>query len=151
MAPPGGQPPHKSYKEWNTGWNGTSNENSWEITEAGIYTQAAYISLLVRVMATGPSGVLPLHILSLRAERNGNDALLKWEVDNPDEVKSFEVESSTDGTSFQPVGQVDAAIGITRYELTDNTPGTGTEFYRIKQSGRMGEIQYSPVVKLAGL
>ena len=50
MSPPAGQPAQKSYKEWNTGWNGTANENSWEITEPGIYTQAAYISLLVRVI-----------------------------------------------------------------------------------------------------
>ena len=150
MTPPGGQPPQKSYKEWNTGWNGTSNENSWEITEAGIYTQAAYISLLVRVMATGPSGVLPLHILSLRAERNGNDALLKWEVDNPDEVKSFEVESSKDGTNFRPVGQVNAGISITRYTLIDHAPGSRNVFYRIKQTDKMGEIEYSPVVKLPG-
>jgi hypothetical protein len=57
MSPPGGQPPMKSYKEWNTGWNGTINENSYEITEPGIYTQAAYISLLVRVIANGTSNV----------------------------------------------------------------------------------------------
>jgi endoglucanase len=151
MTPPGGQPPEKSYKEWNTGWNGTANENSWEITEAGIYTQAAYISLLVRVMATGPSGVLPLHILSLSAERNGGDALLKWEVDNADDVKLFEAESSTDGVNFHAIGQVNAATGITSYELIDDKPGNGIEFYRIKQSGMEGEVLYSPVVKLTGV
>jgi endoglucanase len=42
IVPPASQPTQKSYKDWNTSWP----ENSWEITEAGIYTQAAYVHLL---------------------------------------------------------------------------------------------------------
>ncbi|MFH1812319.1 MAG: glycoside hydrolase family 9 protein [Pseudomonadota bacterium] len=40
--PPAGQPLQKSYLDFNTGWP----DNSWEITEPGIYYQAAYIKLL---------------------------------------------------------------------------------------------------------
>ena len=32
--------------DWNTGWNGSANENSWEITEPGIYYQAKYCTVL---------------------------------------------------------------------------------------------------------
>ena len=42
VTPPLGQPIQKSYKDWNTGWP----QNSWTVTEAGIYTQASYIRLL---------------------------------------------------------------------------------------------------------
>jgi hypothetical protein len=42
LAPPTGQPPQKSYKDWNTAWP----ENSWAITEPGIYFQSAYVRLL---------------------------------------------------------------------------------------------------------
>ncbi len=45
------QPPQKAYKEWNNG----SPENSWEITEPAIYSQAAYIMLLGRLMITTTS------------------------------------------------------------------------------------------------
>lgn len=41
------QPPQKAYKDWNTGWP----ENSWELSEPAIYTQAAYVMLLSRVIA----------------------------------------------------------------------------------------------------
>lgn len=41
-APPAGQPPQKSYKDWNAGWP----DASWEVTEPGIYYQAAYVKLL---------------------------------------------------------------------------------------------------------
>jgi hypothetical protein len=42
ISPPQNQPAQKSYKDWNTTWP----ENSWEVTEVGIYTEAAYIKLL---------------------------------------------------------------------------------------------------------
>lgn len=44
VTPPLGQPIQKSYKDWNTSWP----QNSWTITEPGIYTQAAYSRLLSR-------------------------------------------------------------------------------------------------------
>jgi hypothetical protein len=42
LAPPTGQPPQKSYRDWNADWP----ENSWSVTEPAIYYQAAYIRLL---------------------------------------------------------------------------------------------------------
>jgi len=42
ITPPQNQPVQKSYKDWNTGWP----ENSWEISEVGIYVNAAYVKLL---------------------------------------------------------------------------------------------------------
>jgi hypothetical protein len=42
LSPPDGQPPDKSYRDWNGGWP----ENSWAVTEPGIYYQSAYVRLL---------------------------------------------------------------------------------------------------------
>jgi endoglucanase len=42
VTPPLNQPIQKSYHDWNTNWP----QNSWTITECGIYTQAAYVRLL---------------------------------------------------------------------------------------------------------
>jgi hypothetical protein len=42
LTPPVNQPPQKSFKVWNVG----SPENSWAITEPGIYYQSAYVELL---------------------------------------------------------------------------------------------------------
>ena len=44
VAPPAGQPPQKSYKDWNGLWP----ESSWAVTEPAIYYQAAYVRLLSR-------------------------------------------------------------------------------------------------------
>lgn len=41
------QPSQKAYRDWNTGYP----ENSWELSEPGIYYQAAYVQLLARLMS----------------------------------------------------------------------------------------------------
>lgn len=42
ISPPAGQPPQKSYKDWNAG----TPDSSWAVTEPGIYYQSAYVRLL---------------------------------------------------------------------------------------------------------
>jgi hypothetical protein len=42
LLPPAGQPPQKSYRDWNEGYP----ESSWAVTEPAIYYQSAYIRLL---------------------------------------------------------------------------------------------------------
>jgi hypothetical protein len=151
MSPPGGQPPQKSYKEWNTGWNGTANENSWEITEAGIYTQAAYISLLVRVMANNFSIALPLHILSFSASRTPDGGTVQWEVTQPDEIASFELQRSTDGSNFTTINTIPAAPSKTTYTVYDHSAEAKNNevYYRVKEITKQGRPYLSSIVKLA--
>ncbi len=54
LQPPSGQPILKSYKDWNTSWP----QNSWSVTENGIYYNAAYIRLLSKFMANGTCGII---------------------------------------------------------------------------------------------
>jgi len=49
VTPPMGQPIQKSYKDFNNDWP----VNSWEITEAGIYTNAAYVRMVSKFCSTG--------------------------------------------------------------------------------------------------
>jgi endoglucanase len=53
LQPPAGQPVQKSFKDWNTNWP----QDSWEVTENGIYYNASYIRLVSKFMATGTCGV----------------------------------------------------------------------------------------------
>ncbi len=47
VTPPLAQPIQKSYQDWNANWP----QNSWTVTEAGIYTQASYVRLLSRFVS----------------------------------------------------------------------------------------------------
>ncbi len=49
VTPPMGQPIQKSYKDFNNDWP----VNSWEITEAGIYTNAAYVRMVSKFCGIG--------------------------------------------------------------------------------------------------
>jgi hypothetical protein len=46
LAPPAGQPPQKSYRDWNGDAATGDEQQSWEITEPGIYYQSAYVKLV---------------------------------------------------------------------------------------------------------
>jgi hypothetical protein len=151
ISPPAGQPPQKSYKEWNTGWNGTANENSWEITEAGIYTQAAYISLLIRVMANNGATVLPLHVLSISATRNDQQVNINWLTDGGD-GSIYELQRSKDGINFSTVTSLNAEPGKKNYVYADLAAEAlqGLVYYRIRETDLQRQVYYSSIVKLTG-
>jgi endoglucanase len=46
VVPPAGQPPQKSYRDWNG--TTTDTQASYAVTEAGIYYQSAYVELLAQ-------------------------------------------------------------------------------------------------------
>jgi endoglucanase len=151
ITPPAGEPPQKSYKEWNTGWNGVANENSWEITEAGIYTQAAYISLLVRVMANTEPAILPLHVLSVTANRTPNGNVISWQTAPVPANTRFEVQRSMDGVHFSALQQITAVAGQKNYTLYDYAADAqhATVYYRIQETDVQDKIFYSAIVALS--
>lgn len=72
------QPPQKAYKDWNSAWP----ENSWELSEPAIYTQAAYIQLLARIMVSADTSSdtqapsAPSHLSS--STDAANNTTLTW-------------------------------------------------------------------------
>jgi len=148
ISPPGMQPPQKSFREWNTGWNGTANENSWEITEAGIYTQSAYISLLARTMATAAQTALPLHTIALTGLRNADGIALQWVANDVSDAASFDLERSSDKIHFTLIKQSPAINNTTRYTAMDASAEAqhGTLYYRVKGITLQGSARYSPIL-----
>lgn len=94
ISPPSGQPPMKSYLDFNTGWP----DNSWEITEPAIYYQAAYIRMLSGIMSDNATTSVT------------NKALNDLAIDiypNPS-LGIFNVAGEIDGKTirvFNPMGQ----------------------------------------------
>jgi endoglucanase len=148
INPPFGQPPQKSYREWNTGWNGSFNENSWEITEPSIYGQAAYISLLARIVGNTPGATLPLHILSLRATQSNNITNLHWEVVVPNNSKSFTVQRSPNGRDFESVQTIAAIAGQKNYSAQDPSTKSKDIYYRIKETDANEQVYYSNILRV---
>lgn len=149
ISPPSGQPPQKSYKDWNTGWNTSTNmnENSWECSEVSIYVQAAYINLLASVLGLSVNPgcdpvILATHALEFAADRRGVEVLLKWQGNR--DVVRYRVQMSNDGSLFNTVFSTEGREGT--FQWTDRPViESAVVYYRLEISEINGRVSYSPV------
>lgn len=141
ISPPAGQPAQKAYKDWNTGWP----ENSWEITEPAIYTQASYIRLLSRVIALGSSCSVvtaPAAPSVLTASTVSHTQInLSW-TDNTNNETAYKVERATAaaGPWTELTGTLPA--NTTSYSATGLTAST-TYYFRVRAANSAGNSGYS--------
>ena len=92
---------------------------------------------------------LPVNFVFFNAVAGNNSVLLTWATASENNSDYFEVQRSTDGTTWQPVTQVKAAgnsIAIIDYSTTDPTNGImGTIYYRLKEVDLDGSSIYSQI------
>ena len=141
ISPPYNQPPQKSYRDWNTGWNGSFQEASYEVTEVSIYGQAAYVSMLAGIIANGPAPntcQIPLRISAshFSAWQVPAGVKLTWAANSP---ALTAIEKSTDGHNFKTL--IELAGTLQTY--TDPGPAQGMNYYRLKFTDQHGQFFYS--------
>lgn len=142
LANGGSSGQHNFYIETNTGdhtnelnmFYGTGFSNS-----AGGYTGYSFVPL---------AGVLlPVNWLSFDVVKQGNDGLLNWAVANEDANHHYELQRSTNNTSYTTIATVNKSTnGSTAYNYTDagiNNLSASVLYYRIKQVDINGRISYS--------
>ena len=93
---------------------------------------------------------LPVELLEFKAENQNENVLLSWKTASEKNSDYFIVERSIDGINFATtIGTVDAAgfsNSVLNYQLLDEHPLTGQNYYRLKQVDIDGSIHYSDVV-----
>ena len=141
ISPPYGQPAQKAYKDWNTGWP----DNSWEVTEPAIYTQAAYIRLLSRVIALGSSCsvvTVPAAPSNLTASTVSHTQInLSW-TDNANNETAYKVERAT--AAAGPWTELTSTLpaNTTTYSATGLNAST-TYYFRVRTANSAGNSGYS--------
>lgn len=142
ISPPQNQPIQKSYKNWNTSWP----ENSWELNEPAIYSQAAYIKLLSKFASFT---FLPVEMVSFQASPYQHDmAKLQWAVASYEAIKGWDVERSTNGQEFERIGTVNAQQSNgkdAKFQYIDRKPSPGTNYYRLKVLELNGTHHYTGI------
>ena len=93
---------------------------------------------------------LPVVLTSFTAARSGANALITWATATETNSKGFEVQVSTDGSSFRTLGFVSSetpnSVRSKNYKYTDTENGKfGTRYYRLHQVDLDGKDSYSPV------
>ncbi len=94
--------------------------------------------------------VLPVTFVNVTAVKNSNGNAIEWKVENEINIKSYDVERSTDGINFTKTGAV-ATGSNASYNWLDAYPVNGDNFYRIKSIDSRGTVQYSRIVKVSAV
>lgn len=125
-----------------SGWtvNAEGNAVAWDETGAAIYA-----SLGCNILP------LPVKLVSFTAVGSGNNSNIAWQTAGEVNAKSFELERSSNGTSFTTIASIPAtgqSSEAKRYTYIDASIPSGTVYYRLKMIDKDGSITYSPVAKV---
>lgn len=99
---------------------------------------------------TTVGSVLPVTITNIRAYQKAAANQIEWIAFHEINIKTYEVEKSQDGRQFTLVGTLFPKENAPQiyYQLSDNTPLAGMNFYRIKTVDKDGSVKYSAIVKV---
>jgi hypothetical protein len=91
--------------------------------------------------------------LELDGKLVNTNALLSWKTMDEQDVRSFDIERSTDNRNYVAIGNsIAKGTGSNTYLYTDNTVsalGKPVIYYRIKQKDDNGNVTYSNIIPIA--
>ena len=98
--------------------------------------------------------ILPVELFEFTVRRQAEDALLQWKTASEVDINYYQIEKSTDGITFSPIGQVAASGNATEievYEFLDTNLKNvhfSYVYYRIKIVETTNEVEYSKIKSL---
>ncbi|XZF13033.1 T9SS type A sorting domain-containing protein [Chitinophagaceae bacterium MMS25-I14] len=134
----------------------TTNTYSIPVLSAADYgTYAATVSIAGCTSFVGTKTIdasscipLPISLMSFDASKAGKEVLLTWTTADEKNSSYFEPQRSTDGRLWTALGKI-SAQGTTalqhNYSFTDNTPASGTNYYRLLMADIDGTHKYSNI------
>lgn len=104
-----------------------------------------YVALVWNSSCPGLSG-LPVDMISFTGKLQGNNLQLNWEVGTEINVSHYEVELSSNNTTFKPVASIEAK-GLHNYSYSQPAEDIRCKrvYFRIKTVDKDGKYTYSKV------
>lgn len=99
----------------------------------------------------GEGSTLPVNLVSFQAEANNGMVKISWATASEVNNDYFEVLRSVDGSNFESIGQVQGngnSNVLLSYELTDENPASGINYYMLKQVDFDGTTVNSNIVEV---
>jgi hypothetical protein len=92
--------------------------------------------------------VLPLKLIAFNGRMLDRKIHLYWKAADGEEVKTFEVERSTDGRNFSKVGSRTATTSVAEYSFDDEVSmlSSNVFFYRLRMVNKGGGSVYSEII-----
>ena len=92
---------------------------------------------------------LPLGVMFFKATlRDKQQVLLQWKTSDVAAGKQFIVERSASKDNWIAIGSLSPSSVSDLYELTDNNPAAGINFYRLKVTGPGNAVSYSALQRI---
>jgi hypothetical protein len=105
----------------------------------------------VDVLFTVGSGPLPVQYLNFSVSKQGDDARLLWTTAMEENNKGFEIQRSTDASSWTEIAFV-AGAGNSQtskdYQWLDKNLKAGNYYYRLRQVDYDGKSHFSKIVQV---
>lgn len=116
-------------------------------SSCSVYNTVDVITITVNSGCT----VLPVELLQFNAQLKNGYTELKWQSKMEQDLQTYEVERSTDGTNFVKIGTVTAKGGndAQSYTFTDTNPVTGKVYYRLQLVSAQNK-KYSNILSVTG-
>jgi len=95
--------------------------------------------------------LLPVELTFFRGKSLGTTNLLEWQTASEKNNAYFEIERSTDGRSFEKIGEVEGngtTLEISNYQFIDENP-SAINYYRLRQVDFDGQFEYSSLITIA--
>lgn len=86
------------------------------------------------------------NFVNINAEGKNRDVDIHWSVDDEGGIVKYVVMASRDGVNFTDIGETDAD-GLQGYQITDQNPVDGYNYYRIRATNIYGYDSYSEVTE----
>ncbi|MCB0514406.1 MAG: hypothetical protein KDC60_08255, partial [Bacteroidetes bacterium] len=103
------------------------------------------------VRGNTPTTVLPIELLSFTGYNDGDVNVLNWVTASERNSSKFEIEKSSDASTFEYIGEVPAAgnsIIELGYNFIDPNPQFGDNYYRLKMIDSDGTFKYSEIINI---
>ncbi len=97
------------------------------------------------------SGVLPIELLNFEGQKEASKVKLFWTTSIEKDNDYFTVERSSDGLNFNSIGSLkgkENSLVNVNYELYDNNPLSGINYYRLKQTNLNKTYKYSQTITI---
>jgi hypothetical protein len=132
--------------------SGTAGVNANSVSDPQVNRTAFSVSNLANTYYWGSVSpgftTLPVDLVSFTAQPQSGDVLLSWKTAAEADGNFFSLERSADGANFQAMARIPAAGGPGfghQYLYTDQSPGPGRNYYRLKIVDAGGAVSYSGV------
>lgn len=117
-----------------------------ETQNGDLYT----VSLTGRLFKVMTSTIVPVTLLEFTAKAKSGYNELRWRTTNEQNINTYEIEYSFDGTNFENAGSVHALNSTVEnnYNFEHTIAAYGKLFYKLKITDRDGRVTYSAILVL---